>query len=97
MGEERMMRVLSEGRETTMTAVHISAVHHRSGHCQHGSNRGIWTSLTARRIVDAIVCCRVDDKASQTYGHGYQTQRKHPAKSNLLALAQLETIDYKER
>jgi hypothetical protein len=103
-----MSSVLRLGRETTMMAVHISAVHHASAvksiyfaraevgwTCnEHDKPRG---RLTTRRIVDAVVCYCVGDEPGETDDHGDEAEGKDADEAKLLPPAELEAVDDEKR
>ena len=75
-----MMSDLKKGSETTMTAVHISAVHQRSnGSCQHvalpGSfSRPLFLGKLTAVCVGNVVVLAVDNESRQTDRHGDSAQ-----------------------
>lgn len=72
------MRGLREGRETTITAVHISAVHHVSA-IMLVRERRRWKmsgKSTARRIVDAVIRCTVCNETGETDDDCNHAQRE---------------------
>jgi hypothetical protein len=53
--------------------------------------------LTARCIVNTVFCSSVDDETCQTNTDCDKTKGENPTQGDLLALAQLQTVDNKER
>lgn len=87
-----------------MTAVHISAVHQASRleleHCARRVSVSTWSEhdgrLTARRIVDAVVCYGVGDETGNTNDHGDQAEGENTDETELLTPAELQTVDDRE-
>jgi hypothetical protein len=96
-----MMRDLRLGRETTMIPVHISAVHQASRlelvHCARRAPVLTWNKddgrLTARRIVDAVVCHGVGDETGETDNDSDHAERENTNKADFLTPAELKTVD----
>ena len=63
-GEARTIKAFMAGKEATMVAVHISAVHHRSWASQNRSReQDLAGPLTACCIIDVVVSDRVDEES----------------------------------
>jgi hypothetical protein len=53
--------------------------------------------LTARCVIDTVISRSVYDETCQTSDDGDETEGKYSTKGDLLALAQLQTVDDGER
>jgi hypothetical protein len=104
LGVGRTIRDLRVGRETTTIAVHISAVHQASRldleHCARRMSVSTWNEhdgrLTARRIVDSVVCYGVGDETGETNDHGDHAEGEDTDEADLLTPAELQTVDDRE-
>jgi hypothetical protein len=112
VGVDRKMSVFREGRETTITAVLISAVHHASA-VRLGLDKKIFDVIsggswierciggkvgrpTARRIVDGVVRCGTYDETAKADDDRDETRGENTNQTDLLTLVELEAIDDEE-
>ena len=87
-----------------MTDVHISAVHQASrlelGHCPRRASILMWNKhdkrLTARRVVDTVVCYGVGDETGETDDDGDHAEGENTNKADLLTPAEFQTVDDRE-
>jgi hypothetical protein len=112
VGVGRKMSGFREGRETTITAVLISAVHHASAVRLGlgGENFGMISGgsrvercigdkaerLTARSIIDGVVRCGIYDEAAEADDDRDEAKGENTNQADLLTPAELEAIDDEE-
>jgi hypothetical protein len=112
LGVGRRMSGFREGRETTITAVLISAVHHASAvklglgeEIFDTISGGSWDErcigdkaerLTARSIIDGVVRCGIYDETAEADDDCDETKGENTNQTDLLTPAELEAIDDEE-
>jgi hypothetical protein len=92
VGVARTIRALSEGSETAIVAVHISAVHQKSNRCQicseeefvedkvvTGMHERISNGLTASCIVNIVIAGSVHKESCQTDNNRDKSEGEHSA------------------